>query len=89
MERLSKITDIISSQSKGSLVGHSDKNAAEDTGKLHVTYANNHFYNVRSRGPLLRFGTAHIFKSVLRSSSTVIRELKQCTANTTTPWIPA
>ncbi|KAJ4192369.1 hypothetical protein NW767_010593 [Fusarium falciforme] len=47
--------------SKGSLVGHSDKNAAEDTGKLHVTYANNHFYNVRSRGPLLRFGTAHIF----------------------------
>ncbi|RSL67583.1 hypothetical protein CEP53_002985 [Fusarium sp. AF-6] len=49
--------------SKGSLVGHSDKNAAEDTGKLHVTYANNHFYNVRSRGPLLRFGTAHIFNA--------------------------
>ncbi|KAF4962228.1 hypothetical protein FSARC_9680 [Fusarium sarcochroum] len=47
--------------SKGSLVGHSDKNSAEDTGKLHVTYANNHFNNVRSRGPLLRFGTAHIF----------------------------
>ncbi|KAM0418958.1 hypothetical protein ACHAPT_012116 [Fusarium lateritium] len=47
--------------SKGTLVGHSDKNAAEDTGKLHVTYANNHFYNVRSRGPLLRFGTAHLF----------------------------
>lgn len=49
-------------QSKGTLVGHSDKNAAEDTGTLHVTYANNHFYNVRSRGPLLRFGTAHIIK---------------------------
>ncbi|KAM5349942.1 hypothetical protein ACJ41O_006447 [Fusarium nematophilum] len=47
--------------SKGSLVGHSDNNAAEDTGTLHVTYAHNHFYNVRSRGPLLRFGTAHIF----------------------------
>ncbi|RGP69577.1 pectate lyase [Fusarium sporotrichioides] len=47
--------------SKGSLVGHSDKNAAEDVGTLHVTYANNHFNNVRSRGPLLRFGTAHIF----------------------------
>ncbi|KAF4499251.1 pectate lyase [Fusarium agapanthi] len=47
--------------SKGSLVGHSDKNAAEDVGTLRVTYANNHFNNVRSRGPLLRFGTAHIF----------------------------
>ena len=46
-------------KSKGTLVGHSDKNADEDTGYLHVTYANNHFYNVRSRGPLLRFGTAH------------------------------
>ncbi|KAH6960122.1 pectin lyase fold/virulence factor [Fusarium avenaceum] len=46
--------------SKGSLVGRSDKDAAEDTGKLHVTYANNYFNNVRSRGPLLRFGTAHI-----------------------------
>ncbi|KAF4463421.1 pectate lyase [Fusarium albosuccineum] len=47
--------------SKGTLVGHSDNNAAEDTGKLRVTYANNHFNNVRSRGPLLRFGTAHIY----------------------------
>ncbi|CAJ0544844.1 Ff.00g084190.m01.CDS01 [Fusarium sp. VM40] len=46
--------------SKGSLVGRSDKDVAEDTGKLHVTYANNYFNNVRSRGPLLRFGTAHI-----------------------------
>ncbi|CEI70494.1 unnamed protein product [Fusarium venenatum] len=46
---------------KGSLVGHSDSNAAEDVGKLRVTYANNHFKNIGSRGPLLRFGTAHIF----------------------------
>lgn len=51
-------------QSKGSLVGHSDNNGAEDVGTLHVTYANNHWYNIRSRGPLLRFGTAHIYKSV-------------------------
>ncbi|OBS22694.1 hypothetical protein FPOA_09026 [Fusarium poae] len=49
---------------KGCLVGHSDNNAAEDVGKLRVTYANNHFKNVGSRGPLLRFGTAHIFKFV-------------------------
>ena len=49
-------------QSKGSLVGHSDKNGAKDKGTLRVTYANNHWYNIRSRGPLLRFGTAHIYK---------------------------
>ncbi|KAK2002757.1 pectate lyase [Colletotrichum falcatum] len=45
---------------KGSLVGHSDNNADEDTGKLHVTYANNHWFNVNSRTPLVRFGTVHV-----------------------------
>ncbi|KAF6828850.1 pectate lyase [Colletotrichum plurivorum] len=45
---------------KGSLVGHSDGNAKEDQGKLHVTYANNHWFNVNSRAPLVRFGTVHI-----------------------------
>ncbi|KAF2026895.1 pectate lyase-like protein [Setomelanomma holmii] len=49
--------------SKGTLVGHSDSNATEDTCHLCVTYANNHFYKVASRGPLLRFGTAHIFNN--------------------------
>lgn len=49
---------------KGSLVGHSDSNAAEDTGKLHVTYANNHWKNVGSRVPSVRFGTVHIFNNV-------------------------
>ncbi|KAM0330764.1 hypothetical protein ACHAQA_003718 [Verticillium albo-atrum] len=48
---------------KGSLIGHSDNNAGEDTGKLHVTYANNHFFNVFSRGPLVRFGTVHIINN--------------------------
>ncbi|KAF2825919.1 pectate lyase-like protein [Ophiobolus disseminans] len=56
--------------SKGTLVGHSDKNAAEDTGYLRVTYANNHFYKVDSRGPLLRFGTAHIFNNYYNEQST-------------------
>ncbi|KAL0941425.1 pectate lyase [Colletotrichum truncatum] len=56
--------------SKGSLVGHSDNNAAEDTGTLRVTYANNHWYNVRSRGPLLRFGTAHIYNQYYNSMDT-------------------
>lgn len=49
---------------KASLVGHSDKNAAEDTGKLHVTFANNYWENINSRAPSLRFGTAHIFGSI-------------------------
>ncbi|GKT44662.1 pectate lyase plyB [Colletotrichum spaethianum] len=56
--------------SKGSLVGHSDNNAAEDTGTLRVTYANNHFYNVRSRGPLLRFGTAHVYNQYYNTMDT-------------------
>lgn len=56
--------------SKGTLVGHSDNNAAEDRGTLRVTYANNHFYNVRSRGPLLRFGTAHIYNQYYNTMDT-------------------
>ncbi|KAF5646146.1 pectate lyase plyB [Fusarium sp. NRRL 52700] len=45
---------------KASLIGHSDSNASEDTGKLHITYANNHWKNVNSRQPLIRFATVHI-----------------------------
>ncbi|OAG09308.1 pectin lyase-like protein [Paraphaeosphaeria sporulosa] len=50
---------------KGSLVGHSDNNQAEDTGHLYVrvTYANNHFYNLYSRGPMFRIGTGHLFNN--------------------------
>lgn len=48
---------------KGSLVGHSDNNQAEDTGRLHVTYANNHFFNLYSRGPMFRIGTGHLFNN--------------------------
>lgn len=48
---------------KGSLVGHSDSNSAEDTGKLYVTYANNHWSNVGSRNPSVRFGNVHIFNN--------------------------
>jgi pectate lyase len=46
---------------KVSLVGHSDSNAAEDTGKLHVTYSHNWFATVNSRLPSLRFGTGHAY----------------------------
>ncbi|KAL9081478.1 MAG: hypothetical protein Q9157_000036 [Trypethelium eluteriae] len=48
---------------KASLVGHSDSNGAEDTGHLTVTYANNYWYNINSRGPSYRFGTGHVFNS--------------------------
>ncbi|OUM68150.1 polysaccharide lyase family 1 protein [Piromyces sp. E2] len=61
---------------KASLVGHSDSNGGEDTGKLHITYHHNYFKNVGSRLPSLRFGTAHIFNNVyenVASSSVNIR----------------
>ncbi|KAG4102658.1 family 1 putative polysaccharide lyase [Neocallimastix lanati (nom. inval.)] len=49
---------------KVSLIGHSDNNAREDSGKLHITYHHNYFKNVGSRLPSLRFGTAHVFNNV-------------------------
>ncbi|MGC9535910.1 pectate lyase family protein [Streptomyces sp. UG1] len=48
---------------KGSLVGHSDNNASEDTGHLKVTYHHNQFSNVYSRIPSLRFGTGHFYNN--------------------------
>ncbi|KAL2267143.1 hypothetical protein VTJ83DRAFT_4420 [Remersonia thermophila] len=55
---------------KGSLVGHNDRNAAEDQGKLRITYANNHWKNVNSRGPLIRFGTGHVYNSMATAINT-------------------
>ncbi|KAI9148234.1 putative pectate lyase A [Paramyrothecium foliicola] len=48
---------------KGSLVGHSASNGKEDSGRLHVTYHHNWWWNVNSRTPSLRFGTGHIYSS--------------------------
>ncbi|KAG4087882.1 pectin lyase-like protein [Neocallimastix lanati (nom. inval.)] len=61
---------------KASLIGHSDSNAGEDTGKLHITYHHNYFKNVGSRLPSLRFGTGHVFNNVyenIEASSVNIR----------------
>ncbi|KAI1261104.1 polysaccharide lyase family 1 protein [Xylariaceae sp. FL1019] len=55
---------------KGSLVGHSDSNADEDTGKLHVTYHHNWWYNINSRLPSIRFGTGHIYSSCFEDNPT-------------------
>ncbi|WP_306320767.1 MULTISPECIES: polysaccharide lyase family 1 protein [unclassified Streptomyces] len=57
---------------KGSLVGHSDDNAAEDTGKLHVTYHHNHFADVYSRIPSLRFGTGHFYDNYVQGADTAV-----------------
>ena len=54
---------------KASLVGHSDDNGAEDSGHLHVTYANNFWLNINSRGPSYRFGTGHIFNNYYENVS--------------------
>ncbi|MGJ5892760.1 pectate lyase [Streptomyces sp. V2] len=55
---------------KGSLVGHSDKNSAEDTGHLRVTYHHNLFSNVYSRIPSLRFGTGHFYDNYVTGADT-------------------
>ncbi|RDW58838.1 hypothetical protein BP6252_13314 [Coleophoma cylindrospora] len=57
---------------KTSLIGHSDNNAAEDTGHLHVTQHNNHWYNIGSRTPSLRYGTGHVYNSYFDSMNTGI-----------------
>ncbi|GGS40334.1 pectate lyase [Streptomyces daghestanicus] len=43
-------------QDKNMLLGHSDDNASEDTGKLKVTYVNNWFDGTNQRNPRVRFG---------------------------------
>ncbi|MEU8986025.1 polysaccharide lyase family 1 protein [Streptomyces sp. NPDC048558] len=55
---------------KGSLVGHSDNNASEDTGHLKVTYHHNQFSNVHSRIPSLRFGTGHFYNNYVTGADT-------------------
>ncbi|MEU1453437.1 pectate lyase family protein [Streptomyces avermitilis] len=57
---------------KGSLVGHSDNNASEDTGHLRVTYHHNHFSNVYSRIPSLRFGTGHFYDNYVVGAETAV-----------------
>ena len=57
---------------KGSLVGHSDNNASEDTGHLKVTFHHNHFSNVYSRIPSLRFGTGHFYDNYVEGAETAV-----------------
>ncbi|KAJ7057618.1 pectin lyase-like protein [Mycena amicta] len=48
---------------KCSLVGGSDNTGDEDSGHLRVTYHHNHFLEINSRTPSLRFGTGHIYSN--------------------------
>ncbi|PSN67809.1 pectate lyase [Corynespora cassiicola Philippines] len=54
---------------KASLVGHSDSNGDEDKGHLTVTYANNYWKNINSRGPSFRFGTGHIYNNYYENAA--------------------
>lgn len=55
---------------KCSLIGHSDSNASEDTGKFHVTYDHNYFKNCDQRTPSIRFGTLHYYNNYTVGGST-------------------
>ncbi|SFF33963.1 pectate lyase family protein [Streptomyces mirabilis] len=55
---------------EGSLGGHSDNSASEDTGHLRVTYHHNWFDNVNSRIPSLRFGTGHFYDNYVVGADT-------------------
>lgn len=49
---------------KCSLVGHSDKNSSEDSGRLRVTYHHNAFQTCAQRNPRVRFGNpVHVFNN--------------------------
>jgi len=57
---------------KADLIGHSDNNAAEDTGHLHVTECDNYWSNIGSRTPSIRYGVGHIYNTYFHSQNTGI-----------------
>lgn len=53
------------------LIGHSDDNAAQDKGKLHVTMHHNWYdKGCESRMPRVRFGTVHVYNNFYQNAST-------------------
>lgn len=57
---------------KADLIGHSDNNAAEDTGHFHVTEVGNYWYNIGSRTPSIRYGHGHVYNSYFQNQQTAI-----------------
>ena len=50
------------------LIGHSDNNAAEDTGKLHITLVHNWWSTLCiERMPRVRFGRVHVFNNYVNA----------------------
>ncbi len=55
-------------QDKNALLGHSDSNSGEDSGRLRVTYHHNYFDGVNQRNPRVRFGNpVHVFNNYYRN----------------------
>ncbi len=55
-------------QDKNALLGHSDSNSGEDSGKLRVTYHHNYFDGVNQRNPRVRFGNpVHVYNNYYRN----------------------
>lgn len=51
-------------QDKNALLGHSDDNGSEDSGKLHVSYHHNWFDGTNQRNPRVRFGNpVHVYNN--------------------------
>ncbi|MFD1146154.1 pectate lyase family protein [Saccharothrix hoggarensis] len=56
--------------SKTALLGHSDSNASQDTGKLRVTFHHNYFDGTAQRHPRVRFGEPiHVYNNYFRDNA--------------------
>ena len=58
-----QIRDYAYGQKKTHLLGQNDE--AETNTNLHVTFANNYYYDSMDRMPRVRFGTAHVYNCVM------------------------
>lgn len=58
-----QIRDYAYGQKKTHLLGQNDE--AETNRNLHVTFANNYYYDSMDRMPRVRFGTAHVYNCVM------------------------
>ncbi|MFD5318919.1 polysaccharide lyase family 1 protein [Streptomyces sp. NPDC127098] len=55
---------------KSILIGHSDGNASQDTGKLRVTFHHNYFDGSRQRHPRVRFAEpVHVYNNYFRNNT--------------------
>jgi len=51
---------------KTMLIGHSDKNAKQDEGKLRITLVDNVFDSIVQRTPRVRFGHVHVYNNLFK-----------------------